>query len=108
MTLGGRTEAVEFTLSTDGKHAWSAPIFAARIGRGTKLHRVPMSAWLFEDFQAARSRGYAKWDVIEVEGGVWGFKRVSTALNRQAHIVAFADDIEGTERGSKHISQGIK
>jgi hypothetical protein len=85
--LNGETRDVEFFYWKEDDQKATAYGFGAKIGHGTKLHGTWMTAWL--------------------RNGVWVPSTATCVLNRQATIVAFAD--QGTEQGkSKHVGSKIR
>src|SRR5688500_18072586 len=94
----GRTsELVDFTMvDDDGSRGWSAPVFAARIGRGDKVYKASASVWRFDTEAEARRRGYHRSDIVTTDDGeVFGVKLQTTVRNRQAVIVGWARDYAG-------------
>ena len=84
ITLGNETRIIEFKGADD--MAWSAPVFAAIIGNGSKFHR---------------SQGIAY-----KNNGTWSFENRGFALNKRARVVKFADQVEFAK--SQHGGSKIK
>jgi hypothetical protein len=85
ITIGNETRTIEFKCVRDDM-AWSADVFAARIGNGAKFHRSKGMAFNYK--------------------GVWTFEHDGFALNKRAKIVKFADQVEFAK--SQHGGSKIK
>jgi len=84
ITLGNETRIIDF--KDHGGMAWSASVFAACIGNGSKFH-------------LSRGRAYKS-------NGEWVFENEGFALNKRARIVKFADQVEFAK--SQHAGSKIK
>ncbi len=96
VTIKGETRTIQFR-DGNGSNYYSGWIAAARIGNGAKLHRSDITAWKFDSIEEAANMGYRA-NMIHVVGGqVVAISLKTVIRNRQAMIVAWADEYEGTK-----------
>lgn len=97
----GESRPVTFALFRGAAYGlgtgWNRSAFLARIGRGTKTHPVMVQAYRFASVEDAHRQGFRADDrstrqLVEVEGELWGARLEGMVLNRQATVVAWADE----------------
>jgi len=110
ITFGDDTRTIEFYVNpwATGIPSLSAPsVFAARIGRGEKMHRCSTKAYLFSSMEQAQA--YVEkddYDLYVTDVGVLALCKVTTLRNRPARIVGWASNYKGTPEGSKQRYHG--
>jgi len=86
----------------------SAPsLFAARIGKGNKMHRCSAKAFLFSSVeQAKESVDLKDHNLYATESGILALCLTTQLRNRPARIVGWASNYKGTELGSRQKYHG--
>lgn len=104
--LGEDERPVEFIRDSINPNSLTAPrIFAARIGRGTKLHRTNGRATIFASVEEAKARG-GQSILYATPLGVIALHLDVTLRRKPARIVGWASNYEGTNLGSKQRYHG--
>ena len=105
--VNGKTRSIAIRDMGDG-FAMTEHVFACRIGRGAKLHRTAMWVVIRESIEELRKLGYRTLghDIIEQNGVFYGLQMNCVVRNRNAYIVAWADEVANTEAATKQKYYG--
>jgi len=105
VTVADETRPVEFMLFKDESPVgYSAPVFAGRIGAGTKRHAVEVMIVRLDDATNPNvARGYgASSRYTDADGVVWGLQSVGHTLNREARVTGWFSAADGNHN-SQHV-----
>lgn len=104
--LGDEEREVEFTANPlEPSKFMSARVFAARIGRGSKMHRTNGRMTLYPSIEEAKAKG-GESILYVTDRGVLALHLETTLRRKPALIVGWANNYAGTDMGSKQRYYG--
>jgi hypothetical protein len=107
ITFGGHTREVKVVGimedGTPGTFWHTEEVFAARIGRGTKVHRT--AATMIAKTTEAELKGFRY--RVQADNGVWfGMQTSPVVRNRTAQIVGWAAEFENSAQATQQTYYG--
>jgi len=108
MAFGDDMREVDFVRNPyQPERLTASGLFAARIGKGAKMHRTSGKATLYETMESALQECDLDTTIFYlIPEGCLAFHRSTKLRNRPALIVGWASNYRGTDLGSKQRYHG--